>query len=150
MDDVGLHPEGLQGLQDAAGEEDEPLGVVRIVLPVGRLVEVGTVEVDGVLDEVDRHVAVESPLEKRSFLRPLSYGHLQVDAEGFQAKALHIDRLVAGHDDGHLVAQGPQGLGQGARHVSQPAGLGKRRDFTRRNTDIHGIAHWFGTLSTPR
>ena len=40
-----------------------------------------------------------------------------------------FDRLIGGHDDAHIVAEGLQDFGQRAGYVGQSARFGKGRDF---------------------
>ena len=99
MDDVARLLEAVGKFQDRAREEDEPLGVVGVVL--GAAVERGTVEVGVVADQVDGRVgrAVlpgDQRLVDRGPLAPRPDRHVELPACRFDRQPARREDLAVG------------------------------------------------------
>ena len=130
MDHVGVEAQVAGGLDDRPGEEGKALGVVIVA------VDVVAFEVVLVVHEV-----VGDPVLFQLKQAAVGGAPGQVDVEALQVghlvPPLLADALVEGEDDPHIVAHLGQGLGQGARHVGQTAGLDKGGHLRGCKKDIH-------------
>jgi hypothetical protein len=126
------------GLDGGAGEQREAEQVVAVgALAVA--VDAAAVEAR-VVDEDVVH-AVDLRVEVRDLVRVPEEVHGGAHAGVPGVRVL----LVAGRDGHHMVSEGREGLGQGAAHVTEAAGLGPGRDLRGDNRDVHRLcSSWDG------
>ena len=134
VDDVGLEAvqffQMLDGVQNGAGEEREPLGIV--IIPV----QAGALEVVLVVQQVIGD-AVCLRFEHAAVLSSPGNGDVEVQ------KVLHLgalllgDRTVKRQDDADIFTFGLQSFGQSARDFGETAADGKGDRFTGSKQDIH-------------
>ena len=130
----------LEGLDDGLGEEGEALSVVE------EPVRIATAEVTLVVDEQVVDAEVVEALDAAVLIAPAEW-----DIE--VAQVLHAVLVLLGdgvvlrneHDD--LGARGFEGLGQGARHVAEAAGLHEGRGFGAGKCDMEFLLGGFGHMN---
>ena len=94
-------------------------------------VEIAPAEIALVIDEPDRHFAIEFPFENTD---PDFLALAKMDATGARksdAVALAIDESIKRHDDADIVATFAQRFGQTRHCVAESAALRERRAFGR-------------------
>ena len=131
VDDVGGEIDVEQGLQHRAGEERKALTVIV------EAVQAAALEVILVVQEVVGH-AVAHGLEQAAVLAAPAHRH-RVVGDILQILAV-FQVAVQGHDDAGVHAVLDKGLGQGACHVRQTAGLCIGSRFRSSVQDFHRIA----------
>ncbi len=134
VDHVGHEPDGLRELEGAAGEQREPLQVVAVGL-ARRSVQVRTIEVPMVLEEVHGHVAARQPPEPHSgpgHAPP----HRHVERAFEPLERVPVDPCVEGHHHPDVDAAQAERLGERPDDVAEAAGLRERRRLRGHEQDL--------------
>ena len=122
-------PERAQGFEHGAVEEDESLAVVVVIL-AGAAVEAVSIEVAGLIDQVNLDARTrQRALEDRSLdcLGPTGIWSVIPVAE-IGTPAARV-QAIAGQENGGGVAFVLDRAGQGTDDVAESAGLGERHRF---------------------
>ena len=139
VDHVGDPGERLHELECAPRQEGEPLEVVRVRLG-WRAVEVRTVEVAMMLEEVDRHLAGRQSAEADASVRHSEpHGHREDALQGLERLPWHAG--VERHDDAHIESLTAERLREGPDHLPETAGLDERRAFGGDEEDFQRGGH---------
>ena len=142
VDDVARLLEAVGQFENGAGEEDEPLGVVGIIL--GATIERRPVEVGIVADEINGDVRGAVParqvrLEDLRLLLPRPDRYVKLPPRRLDREPARRERLpVGGNHHGDMAAEPRERPGERADNVGQAPGFGKRRRFARHLEDTHG------------
>ena len=120
VDDVGLKADVGQHLQHSAGEECETLGVVIVT------VQTLTLEIILVIQQIVDD-AIHLSLEHAAILTAPCHRHGQAGEEGHLITKFLRNALIQRHHHAATHQAGAHSLGQGACHVSQTTGGGKRQ-----------------------
>ena len=148
VDAVGAEGHHAAQFQHGAGEEREAFGVVRVV--AGRVaVEVRAVEVVRPVDEQHADLG-RRPVGGRAGVEDVPaaagvdgfFAHPHGEPRAGQVRrrppVLRLHLGVVRQDQGDLVPQHGQRLGERRRHVRQPAGLGVRHRLAAGQDETHG------------
>ena len=142
VDDVRDEAQRQAAFQDGLAEENEALGVVRVVSLAGSVQRVAQ-EVAVVFQQVDRHRFGKRALVNEPFARLVPGFRRDLQAERRQRDARRKHRAVFGEHHPHIVAEGLERRGQGAGHIGQAAGLGEGLNFGRNEKDLERSGHGF-------
>ena len=123
-----------EGLEGAPAEEHEALAVVPVVA-VGSAIEAFPVEVLILGEQVHGNAAGTVRFLQRALDHAIAQGHGETRHDRADLRGMQLDSTVVRHENADVVAEGAQGSGQRARHVTQPARLGEGRCLGRYKQD---------------